>query len=299
MKKAEDVVTHVWRIDSFDDVKRLWSGVRSVPGRTQGREHFHEERYYLGLYLLALGTHGQLPYPLQVEEGESPDFVLIWRSGEATGLEVTRATTQWLQRAMTEDESEYLCREAAAIASGETPEPVSRSLSDGGWIGDEAEAEWCLLVRQAVERKIRKLPGFRSASRYDLLVYDDTPVGGIDRRKVVATLYPWVRSLDATIPKLGTVSVVISLDVLFDLSGRPRVLPYIETDDLSDLPERIEYAGWHAAKRALRAHVKAHNPVYSMDSRGRLVKQTPDGQRLEVRVAEDGAEIVLGTLSRE
>jgi hypothetical protein len=297
------VVPRVWRmkVHSFADVKRLWSSVRSVPGRTQGREHHHEERYYLGLYLLALGTHRLLSYPFQVEQGrqhEPPDFMLTSASGEVTGLEVTKATTQWLQRAMTDDEREYLSRETTAAASGEEPTPVIRSLDDG-LLGGEAEMKWCTLVKEAIERKLDKLPGFRSASRYDLLICDDTPIGGVDRRKVVATLNPWVRSLDLNTLKLGTISVIISLDVLFNLGEMPRVLPYIELDEPSDIGERIEYAGWYAAKQALRRHAEEREAVYSMDSRGRLVKQTSDGQRFEVQVGEDGgAEIVVRKLSR-
>ena len=217
----------VWMFCSLDEVKQFWSGVRSVPGRTQGREHFHEERHCLGLYLLALGAHGLLDYPFQVEGGESPDFMVASSSGQVAGLEVTRMTTQWLQKAMTDDEREYLRRGAAAAASGQQEEPVCRSLDDG-LVGDEAEAKWCELFREAVRRKLDKMPNFRPASRYDVLIYDDSPVGDVDRRKVVAALRPWLGSLDATALTLGTISVVISLDVMFDLRGRPRLLPYLE-----------------------------------------------------------------------
>lgn len=227
-----NVVLSVWkiRIHSYEDVKRLWSSVRSLLGRTRGREHFHEERYYRGLYLLALGHHRLLDYPFQVEQGkqhESPDFMLTSSSGEVTGLEVTKATTQWLQRAMTDSEREYRRREADSESSGSNAEPVSISLSHGGW-SHEAEAQWCLLARKAIKKKLKKLPGFRPASRYDLVIYDDTPLPVVNRCKVAAALRPWVGSLDATALKLGRISVVISLDVVFDLGGSVSFLPYIE-----------------------------------------------------------------------
>ena len=196
-----------------------------MPMRTEGREHFHEERYCVGLYLLALGTYRLLGYPFQVEQGESPDFMVTWSSGEVTGLEITRATTQRMQRAMTEDQREYLRREAAAKASGISPEPVSRLLSHGGWIGDEAEKDWCLLFQEIIEKKLKKLPAFRPASRHDLVICDDTLLPAVDRRKVVAALRPWVSSLAANAPTLGTISAIISLDVLFDLGGSAPVLP--------------------------------------------------------------------------
>ena len=38
---------------------------------------------------------------------------------------------------------------------------------------DQLGREWCALVRAAVEKRIVKLPGFKPASRYDVLVPDD------------------------------------------------------------------------------------------------------------------------------
>jgi hypothetical protein len=179
-----------WKFRSVADVRRFWRSVGSVPGRTEGRKHYHEERYSLGLYLLGLAEHEILTYPLRVDQEESPDFMLTWPSGELTGLEVTRATEQWLQRTMTASEKEYGRRTIEVAASGEEPEPVSIPLSQGGWVGDEAEDEWRSLVQRAIEQKLAKLPKFRPASRHDLLIYDDTPLPAIDRRKVLAAISP-------------------------------------------------------------------------------------------------------------
>jgi len=114
-------------------------------------------------------------------------------------------------------------------------------------------------------------------------------------------LIPWVGSLKANRPQLGTISLILSLDVVFDVGGSTRMLPYVQwavpdleaSDESSDLAERIEYAGWHAVKRALRKPVGTQGPVYFMDSRGRLMKQMADGQRFEVQVKEDGEEVVI------
>ncbi len=298
-------------IRSFDDVKRLWSSVRSVPGRTEGREHYHEERYYLGLYLLALGTYELLAYPFQIaqakQQHESPDFMLKWSSGQATGFEVTRATEESFQEnVMTAAERMYSRRKAGAAVSGETTEPMSVLLSEDGWIGDKAEVEWCSFVQKAIEKKLEKLPSFKPASRHDLVIYDDTPLPAVNRRKVVAALNPWVDSLKANRPELGTISIIISLDVVFDVGSSVRILPYVKwaatelgaPDESSDLSERIEYAGWHAVKRALRKPVRTQGPVYFMDSHGRLVKQMADGRRFKVRVKEDGEEEEVEVVSK-
>lgn len=293
-------------IHSFDDVKRLWSSVRLVPGRTEGRQHYQEERYCLGLYLLALGTDELLAYPFKVaqakQQHESPDFILQWSSGQVTGLEVTRATEESFQAyVMTAAERVYSRRKAGAAVSGETTGPVSVLLSEDGWIGDDAEVGWCSFAQKAIEKKLEKLSNFKPASRHDLVIYDDTPLPAVDRRKVIAVLRPWVSSLKATQPQLGTISLIISLDIVFDVGDSARILPYIKwtapeleaPDESSDLSKRIEYAGWHAVKRALRKPVGIQGPVYFMDSHGRLIKQLADGQRFEVRVKKDGEEEVV------
>ena len=292
-----------WKFNSTADVRRFWRAVCAVPGRTQGRRHYHEERYSLGLYLLALAEHELLTYPLQVEQGsqhESPDFMLTWPSGELTGLEVTRATEQWVQRAMTASEKEYGRRTATAVASGEEPEPVCISLSRAGWAGDEAEVEWCLLIRKAIESKLAKLPNFRLASRHDLVIYDDTPLPAIDRRKVLAAINPWARKLNEKKPAFEKISVIISLDVLFDVGGACRVFPYIDWSapdirhpkDFRAFSARVEDAGRMAVERAVGRHTGMQKPVYFEHSRDKIVKLTPSGRRFEVRLRADGEEIV-------
>ena len=123
-------MNRLWKFKRRKDVERFWREVRSLPSRANGRKHHQEERYCLALYLLALATHEMLTYPLRVEQGESPDFMLTSNSGETTGLEVTRATTTWIQRKMTENDREFARREAEAASSGVKPEPVGFLLSD-------------------------------------------------------------------------------------------------------------------------------------------------------------------------
>lgn len=293
-------MTHRWKFTTLADVQRFWRGVRSVPWRTEGRKHFHEERYSLGLYLLALAEHELLTYPLRVEQGESPDFMLTWPSGKLTGLEVTRATEPWLQRSMTVSEKEYRRRETTAAASGDKPEPVCIPLSEAGWAGDQAEVEWCALIRKAVEQKVKKLPNFRSASRHDLLIYDDTPLPAVDRRKVLAAISPWAHNLNGKTHGLGKISVIISLDVLFDLGGARQIFPYIdwsapelgESKNLHAFSARVEDAGRIAVQRAVVGRTGMRKSVYFEHGKHKIVKLTPSGRRFEVRFREDGEEVV-------
>jgi hypothetical protein len=297
-------------IHSYKDVQTLWSKVQGGPGRTEGRKHSHLEQYCVGVYLLALGRHGLLDYPFAVKSGESPDFILADKSGEAIGLEVTRATDQWLQRDMTGADREYRQRKLATEVSASDAEPVAIALSELGWIGDQAEDQWCVVVRRSIERKIQKLRAFRSAARHDLLIYDDIPIPAIDRRKVMVALDPWAGDLKSNTPTLGRISIVISLDVIFDVGGRSQILPYVhwsapELDDgpVQSFSERVELAGKVEVERAIREPDhdqippwKNSAPAYYVGTNGRIVKRTAEGRRFEVRIKENGGEIIVREL---
>jgi len=294
-----------WELRSAEDVHRFWEQHRSVPGRIDGRKHHHEERYCLALYLLALSDHEFLTYPVCVTEGESPDFMLTWASGQSTGLEVTRATENWLQREMTQSEKEYSRRELEAAVCGRAPEPVDIPLSVYGWSRDEAETQWRALFRRALEKKVKLFPGFRPADRYDLLVYDDTPLPAINRPKVLSVMHAHVRRMQEQNPKLGKTSFIVSLDVLYDVGGENQSLRYIEPPDLDDplsvksFSDHSEYAGQVSAEQAVRQQMQTGIPIYSGEKMGRVVKQTPDGRRFEVTFREDGEEVIVRELAHK
>ncbi len=278
---------------SLDDVRCFWLRAREVPRRTARRTKKQYERYYVALYLLALADHQVLSYPLKVLERERPDFILTWKSDETIGLEVTRATDKEVQRWITRAEKEH-------------PEGWATMASPLGYAGDQLEDEWCVCVRKAIAKKIAMLPGYRAVSRCDLLVSDDTRMGAGNRRKVLAILTPWARELKQREPGLGKISVVASLDVLYDIGGESHIFPYIEwsapkpeeTAEGVSFSDRVEYAGQVVAEKAIQAHKAAGAPIYFIDSKERLVKETSDDRRFEVRVNEDGEEITIRELSR-
>ena len=304
-----------WEFQSAQDVSQFWDKHRSVPDRGEGREHHHEERFCLGVYLLALATHDWLTYPLSVEEFEphvSPDFMIRWPSGELTGLEVTRATEEPLQRKKSVAHKEYRRRKIEAAASGTEPIPVTVPLSTAGWLDGEREKGWCLLFQKAVEKKLSKLRGeppefrskFKPAASYDLLVYDDTPLIGVDRTTIVKGTQLWIRNLPKEQPAFGKISIIMSLDLVFDLGGKCQMFPYVEwsnlkpgdRDSIMVLANRVEEAGQVAVQKAIQNHAAEGRAVHFMDSRGRMIRQTPDGRRFEVKVLDDGEEIVVKEL---
>ncbi len=288
----------VRELRAAEDVEAFWKSVRSVPRWTGGRTHKQMERYYVALYLMRFAENGLLAYPLRLKEEESqagqlPDFMITWPSGESTGLEVTRAAETKVQAAITHLEKQ--CPDGAILM------PNLR-----GYGGDELEGAFCALVRGIVEKKVQeKLPKY-NVSQCDLLVHDETSMGAGDRRKTLQILEPWARELKQREPKLGKLSIVASLDVLYDVGGESRVFGYVnwtapdEAESLAGetFSERVEYAGEVAAARAVQSLKKSGIPVYLTDSKERLVKEMPDGRRFEVRIDNDGREVLVRELSR-
>jgi hypothetical protein len=156
-------------------------------------------------------------------------------------------------------------------------------------------------MQRAIRKKIAKLANFKSAARHDLLVYDDTPFIGADQRSVITAMHEWVQNLPEDKPAFRKISIIKSLDVIFDLGGQSRILRYIEPPNLDDpeslrtFSERSTYAAWFSAERAVQEHRRMGRPVYSTDDEGRTIKETPDG-RFEVRLEEDGTEVIVREL---
>lgn len=49
-------------------------------------------------------------------------------------------------------------------------------------------------------------------------------------------------------------------------------------------------------EKAIGEHLAMGRPIYFRDPQGHLVKQIPDGRRFEVRVLQDGEEVVVQQL---
>ena len=127
-------------------------------------------------------------------------------------------------------------------------------LSNGGWLRGEREKIWITRVQDAIEQKLVKLPSYRSASRHDLLIYDDSPPIGVDRKVVLAETRKWICDVRRRHPLLGKVSIIMTLDVVYDVGGKCRVLPFVDwssPESLADFGERVEYAGRKSIRDAM------------------------------------------------
>ncbi len=174
------------------------------------RSKSDKELFCLRRYLATLAANRRCGYPIAVEMGESPDFIISSR-GERTGLEVTEATTQDFQKFLTRFERER---------------DLEASLDDG-LIGDIPEREWVDAVISAIDAKVEKIKIYRPARKHDILIYSNHPrdfVRGFNGRHPE---YQWLaqrtkecatrwRSAE---PRFGIVSIIDGQTVLYDLAG--------------------------------------------------------------------------------
>ncbi|MHB8384065.1 MAG: hypothetical protein ACYDC3_17190 [Candidatus Binataceae bacterium] len=191
---------------------------------------------------------------VELTGNRQPNFSVAEAGHAPVSVEVTRATTWGLQRQMDEAEREAEERLGASAHRGTRSELVEMPLPLNGSAGDDHRQRWLDLIEGSIEKKLAKLDSYCRATgltRHDLLIYDDTPMLGVDRSKVLPDLARWVHDRRKRNPLLGIVSLIMSLDVVYDIDGQCRALPFLELeapDHFLDFGERIEYA----AQRAVR-----------------------------------------------
>jgi len=219
--------------NTSDLIEKLSKINSSAPGRIQGRKSHHREKFCIKFYLLTLSQNNLLRFPMSVTKSESPDFFIL-SNGETTALEVTEASTEDYQRAMTELEK---CPDGTLLEShsifnhgmdsqkGEYKKALrtpGKKLNGEGWVGDSVEKEWIDIILNAIDKKISDLnkPNFQTASRYELLVYDNSHVAEMVHLKAAIPLLK-----NAIFEKFGliskrnfrSISVIHSDELLYDV----------------------------------------------------------------------------------
>ena len=176
------------------------------------------ETFNLRQYLTTLAANGQLDFPLTVEKGESPDFMLAHGGGEPRGLEVTEATTKSWQRELTETEGNEECSKAT-LGRGD------------GWVGDSAERQTCAAILRAMRRKATKVRAgkYRPASQYDVLVYVNVEAFFYDAGATIDLLTQRVARWKSQWTVLGQVHIITSLFLFSDVTRLPKRLPLVES----------------------------------------------------------------------
>lgn len=107
--------------------------------------------------------------------------------------------------------------------------PPGGKLTGRGWVGEDAEREWSAVVVDHIRRKTESLPRFKAADEYQLLVYDNTHLGGLDPDAaagyLAADLAEWEAEGGPRERAFSVISVLQDAGLLHDLSGGRNVLP--------------------------------------------------------------------------
>lgn len=291
--KAQAEQSH-WTIRSLDDVGALRREFAFVQRRRTRQRQRNLEIHYLTLYLFALGEHGLLRYPFEIIHDDSPDFLLTEDGGDKVGIEHTKAISADHQKTLSERRKDY-------------PNGVAILASPLGYTPDQELLEWSEFIRAAIKNKLTRLPKYKPALRYDLLIEDNCPVSpGPDRRRALEVVAELAREYRRSNPKLklGKVSVIVSLDVLYDAGGENRVLPIISwsdprTDDPGEaevFASRTEHGGRVEVRRQIRKIYSKNLPIYGIDERERLIREDANGRRFQVQIRDNGDEVVVQEL---
>ncbi|MFH1671812.1 MAG: hypothetical protein ABIF87_00055 [Pseudomonadota bacterium] len=217
--------------DDSDLVRKFSNIDCSVPGRTQGRTKDHRERNSLKIYLIQLLQNNLLKYPLRIKKGESPDFLVICPDGTRTALEETEAGTEDYQRAMTELEkspegtmleTDFFKLEKSPLPKGDYKKALRKpgeKLKGNAWEKDSIEREWVRLILNAINKKSESLnkPNFKAADRYELLIYDNSHVSGLNIKDALPLVKKAIDNkvnLKSSEKKWHSISVILKSGVM-------------------------------------------------------------------------------------
>jgi hypothetical protein len=192
------------KANNADDLLKALADVDiSVPGRTKGRTTEHTERYSICHLLSTLAETDYLSYPLCLTKRERPDFLLNCNE-QTIGIEITEATSHDYSsyQALIEHKKPGHFIEPTHFRHGKTLGNERKKdllqkdkLTGVPWSGDEVEKEWSLFIKDAIEKKTKKLQE-DSFSKFDqnwLVIYDNSPPSFLNEEDLIPyieTLFP-------------------------------------------------------------------------------------------------------------
>lgn len=174
----------------------------TVPSRVDGRRTEHREKYCIVKYMEFLADKNLFNYPLILEKGESPDFLLTFENTKTIGIEhrdVGSASFQAAMTALARAPEGTRLETDSFNALNLTPNRnnievalihIGKQSRSKGVAGDRWEEEWSELVHQGIKEKSKLLnePHFRAAEHYELILYDNTHVGYMNKSKAISLL---------------------------------------------------------------------------------------------------------------
>jgi hypothetical protein len=205
----------------FELLRKLSDIDCSVPARTKGRKSSHRERYCLKIYLMYLSQKELLRFPLKIKKEEAPDF-LISCHDETIGLEVTDASTEGYQQAMTDLEKSPPGT-VLEMGTNKLMTPGERLIGEG-WKGNSVEIEWVDVILDSIIDKTESLnqPHFKTANRHELLIYDNSHLSAMlhvkDALPILRDTVHKKFSAEYFKKNFDCISVIHSSELLYDIT---------------------------------------------------------------------------------
>ncbi len=162
----------------------------SVPKDRKDRKNIHIERWIFFQLLATLAESNELNFPLKIEKGESPDFVIINKEKIVEGIEITEAINpDYLKtESLPEAKNNYSGLERSLFKwkkrrkLKELREIATRTeLSGPPWMGNSVEREYVEIVVDVTNTKTKTLNKntFKKFKTNTLLIYINQSLPGL------------------------------------------------------------------------------------------------------------------------
>lgn len=229
---------NAWHANSKAELAKVAKDVTvTVPDRSEGRTTDHTERYCVARLLISLPSE-RFQFPLQLEHGDRPDFVLTM-AGTKVGIEHTEAVPPNVAhasflRAKGHGPEIYFTPHAVPGEELKTGAQLIAEIEEDetgdGWCGDSAEHEWAAAMSYVVREKLKKarLEGFTRYDKNWLLIYDNWSLPAVDIHKAMSYLKPLLEA-DRTHEMFDSIFVLDGRE-LCELENSIFVYPVIEPD---------------------------------------------------------------------
>jgi hypothetical protein len=208
---ARSQMMEVITADSPSELLRQLASIDiAVPLRSQGRTKDHCQRWSICRFLSTFADSALLQYPLRVDPGDRPDFLLTSRNVRI-GVEVTEAVATDLAKAdaLQHRKGYDAVRFFQRVLPGDPPlsrqeiEKIAKGeMSGEGWGGDSVERDWVDVMTFFSLSKAERFAqeGFRKYYRNWLLIYDNWELPALDEDKAALFFHSQLLALDPPLP---------------------------------------------------------------------------------------------------
>lgn len=197
-KDAPPPMKNSWRAETEAELADLVRMVHvDVPFRSEGRTKDHTERYCVARLIAALPA-SRLRFPLQLDHGDRPDFILSM-SEDRIGIEHTEVIPENVAHSAFLREKGHgpdmyftphaVLGEPKKTGAQLIAEIEADEMGDG-WCGDSFERDWAAAMRHFILAKSTKAlaEGFDRYGGNWILLYDNWPGPNLNFRKAVSFL---------------------------------------------------------------------------------------------------------------